>query len=77
MTGTEPVEDAMADAATVDMTENKTARSTIVGNITSDVYAAAAECVDAVLKQRASVKSAIFNSPFPVSQYAQCICRID
>ncbi|XP_055331773.1 28S rRNA (cytosine-C(5))-methyltransferase-like [Paramacrobiotus metropolitanus] len=35
-----------------------------VGNIERDLYAAAAECIDAVLGRRASVKSAIFNSPF-------------
>ena len=41
-------------------------KSNPVGDIATDVYAAAAECLDAVLKQRASVNSAIFSSPFPV-----------
>lgn len=40
--------------------------ATLTGDIKNDVYAAAAECVDAVMKRRASVNSAIFNSPFEV-----------
>ncbi|OQV18247.1 putative 28S rRNA (cytosine-C(5))-methyltransferase [Hypsibius exemplaris] len=39
------------------------------GDIATDVYAAAAECLDAVVSGRASVNSAIFSSPFPEKRF--------
>lgn len=56
--GVEPVKEPLS--------ASKDKKEKITGDLQKDVYAAAAECIDAVLKRRASVKSAIFNSPFEV-----------
>ncbi|GAV07703.1 hypothetical protein RvY_17512 [Ramazzottius varieornatus] len=65
---------SLEDAPAAGKPQNKAERSS-TGDITTDVYAAAAECLDAVLKGRASVKSAIFNSPFPEKRFLMAITQ--